>query len=74
MLLTVCFYTAIPIFSPVSSYTVLSQGLGLFLPNFICIKFRHLSFTVYLGVLRKGESSSQALHKTGRSVYLRCFL
>lgn len=61
MLLTAHFYTVIPIFSPVSSYTVLSQELGLFLPNFSHLKFRHLSFTVYLGVLYEEKSSSQAL-------------
>lgn len=61
MSLTAHYYTVVPIFSPVSSYTVLGQELGLFLSNFNHLKFRYLSFTVYLGVLYEGKSSSQAL-------------
>lgn len=61
MLLTAYFYTVIPIFSPVSSYAVLSQELGLFLPNFSHLKLSHLTFTVYLAILYEGKSSAQAL-------------
>ena len=73
MLLAAHFYIVIPIFSPVSSSTVLSQELGLFLPNFSHLKFRHLSFTVSLGVLYEVKSSSQALPERS-SIYLRHFL
>lgn len=50
MLLTAHFYSVIPVFSSVTSYTVLSCELGCFLPNFSHLKLKHSSFTVYLCV------------------------